>query len=274
MNMTDLKKLQSVQLEIMDEVHRICAEHQITYYIVGGTALGAVRHGGFIPWDLDIDVAMPRADYERFAQIAPTSLANRYIYRDYKNTHNFMHPHALICVRNTFLSTKYDSLNSREENVGIYLDIFPIDVIPDEPVLCRKHLMDIERVKRIKYLRRGYLYSKQPLKNAAKKMVAALLFFYKIDKLNAKFDRVCQYYENTESSLRCLTSGRYGCFKEIMPAAIFGTPQLVKFEDRMYFAPEQLEEYLTRIYKDYMTLPPEEERQANLNYFDKVILDK
>ena len=68
-------------------------------------------------------------------------------------------------------------------------------------------------------------------------------------------------------------SSHYRYSKQCMPATVYGTPQLVDFEDRQYYAPEQLDDYLTRIFKDYMTLPPEKERQANLSYFDKVIFD-
>ncbi len=273
MNMDEFKKLQRVQMEIMDEVHRICCEYQITYYIIGGTALGAVRHGGFIPWDMDIDIAMPRADYERFAAVCPIALSPRYVYRDYNNTHNFMHPHALVCIRNTYLSTKFDYLNPKEENLGIFLDVFPLDIAPESPALQQKQIQDIERVKRRKYLRRGYLYRKGLKQRIAKKTIAALLFFLNIDRLNDDFDRVCRRFENTDSGLWCSMSSHYRYAKQCMPAEVYGTPQLIPFEGREYYAPEQLDEYLTRIFKDYMKLPPEQERKANLGYFDKVVFD-
>lgn len=273
MTMEEFKKLQRVQMEIMDEVHRICCEQGIHYYIIGGTALGAVRHGGFIPWDLDIDIAMPRADYERFAQVAPKELGERFIYRDYKNTSNYMHPHALVCIKNTFLSTRFDHLNPKEENLGIFLDVFPLDVAPEDPELQLKQIKDIQRVKRRKYYRRGFVYKKSFIKKAAKKLVSAMFSVYKIDKLNAQFEKVCRRYEGTDSTLWCSMSSHYRYEKQCMPAAVYGTPQLVKFEDREYYAPEQLDEYLTRIFKDYMKLPPEKERSANLKHFAKVVFD-
>ncbi len=273
MTMEEFKKLQRVQMEIMDEVHRICCEHNIAYYIIGGTALGAVRHGGFIPWDLDIDIAMPRPDYERFAAVCQTALSDRYIYRDYKNTPNYMHPHALVCIKNTFLSTRFDYLNPKEENLGIFLDVFPLDVAPEDSALQQQQIKDIQRVKRRKYYRRGFVYQNKFIKKAAKKLVSAIMSVYSIDKLNAAFEKVCRRYEGTDSSLWCSMSSHYHYNKQCMPAAVYGTPQLVKFEDREYYAPEQLDEYLTRIFKDYMKLPPEKERQANLGHFDKVVFD-
>lgn len=274
MNMEDFKKLQCVQMEIMDEVHRVCCENGIAYYIIGGTALGAVRHGGFIPWDMDIDIAMPRADYERFAEVCKTALSSRYIYRDYKNTPKFMHPHALVCVRNTSLFTKFDRLNPKEEDLGIFLDIFPLDVAPKDEKNRQEHIRTIDRVKRRKYLRRGYLYRPGFIQWIYKKTMATLMCFYSIDKLNADFDKVCRRYEGTDSGLWCSMSSHYSYSKQCMPASVYGTPQLVEFEGRQYYAPEQLDEYLTRIFKDYMTLPPEKERQANLGYFAEVVFDK
>lgn len=273
MNMEEFKKLQHVQMEIMDEVHRVCCENNIEYYIIGGTALGAARHGGYIPWDLDIDIAMSRANYERFAEICQTALSERYVYHDYKNTPNFTHPHALVCIKNTFLSTRFDYLNPKEENLGIYLDVFPLDTAPEDSNLQNKQVKAIERIKKLKYFRRGYVHRKNFAVKAIRKGLSALMFFYSIDRLNADFEKVCRKYEGTDSSLWCSMSSHYRYSKQCMPAEVYGTPQLVKFEDRMYYAPEKLDEYLTRIYNDYMKLPPENERQSNIGRFDKVIFD-
>lgn len=274
MNMDEFKKLQSVQLEIMDEVHRVCCEHQITYYIIGGTALGAVRHGGFIPWDLDIDIAMPRADYERFAQVAPTALTSRYIYRDYKNTPKFMHPHALVCVKNTKLSTRFGYLNPQEEDLGIFLDVFPLDEAPADEALQKEHSEKIMKIKRLKYLRRGLVYRKGFLQKVLKRARSAMLFYYSIDRINADFEKVCRKYEGSNSGYWCSMASQYRYSKQCMPQEVYGNPQLVEFAGRQYYAPEKLDDYLTRIYGNYMELPPEKERRANLGYFDKVVFDR
>ena len=74
MTQEDIQRLQNIQLMIMDEIHRVCVENHLSYYMIGGTALGAIRHGGFIPWDMDIDIAMPREDYEKFISISGKAL--------------------------------------------------------------------------------------------------------------------------------------------------------------------------------------------------------
>lgn len=273
MNMIELEKMKSAQIEIMDEVHRICCENKIAYYIIGGTALGALRHGGYIPWDIDIDIAMPREDYERFAEICQKSLSKRYIYRDYRNTKNFTHPHALVCIKNTYLDIKSAKLNPKEENLGIYLDVFPLDKAPEDIELQKKQISKLEFIKELKLLKRAYRYKPDFKNTVIKKIVSAMIFWTDMDKINADFDRECRRYENSDSKLLCSMSSHYRYSKQCMPAEIYGTPQLVKFEDKEYYAPEKLDDYLTRIYGDYMKLPPEDERQANLSFFDEIVFD-
>ena len=273
MNQKEFEKLRTVQMEIMDEVHRVCEKNKIIYYIIGGTALGAKRHGGYIPWDLDIDIAMPRADYEKFAQVCDTELHHRFEYRNFKNTSQYNYPHALVCVKNTFLSVKSYIYNPKEKNLGIYLDIFPLDKAPEEVSLQNKQIEEIERIKKLKLLKRAYCYKNDFKNKVVKKLISAAMFWTDTDKLNAQFDAVCRKYENTDSNFLCSMASHYKYTKQCMPSEVYGKPTLVKFEDREYYAPEMLDDYLTRIFGDYMKLPPEEERHANLGIFDKVVFD-
>ena len=103
MTLEEAEKLKKVQLEIMDEIDRICEDNNICYYIVGGTLIGAIRHKGFIPWDVDMDIAMPRKEYDRFKRICSDQLDIKYQYCDYTNVENYDRPHAVVCVKNTKL---------------------------------------------------------------------------------------------------------------------------------------------------------------------------
>lgn len=273
MDIQEFKKLQQTQMEIMDEIHRVCCDNGIKYYIIGGTALGAVRHSGFIPWDLDIDIAMPRVDYERFAEVGENQLSNRFCYKSYKNTKGYTRPHALVCINNTLLYTKYSKLNTNEVNYGIYMDIFPLDNAPSSKELQKKQAKQLKFINKLKAIRHGYSFSEKLWKRIIKKSIAKLLFFISIDKMNEKFDRVSRLYENVDSNMMCSMASHYSYDKQCMSSEIYGKPTLVRFEDRQYYAPEKIDEYLTRIYGDYMQLPPEEERRANLSAFEKVVFD-
>ena len=276
MNYSELDKLKHVQMEIMDEIHRLCVENGINYYIIGGTALGAVRHKGFIPWDVDIDIAMMRDDYEKFAVACSEKLSVDYIYRDYKNTKSFTHPHALVCKKHTFLSIRNGEVkNPKEENLGIYLDIFPLDVAPaDKKKKCAQE-KQIQRLKRLKELKRAYKYEcNSKLKMIVKDIVSKIfLFWTSIDKINVIFDNVSMKYHGQNTGFVCSMSSHFSYAKQYMPYEIYGTPQLIPFGERMYYAPEKIEEYLTKIYGDYMKLPPESERQSNLEFFSEVCYD-
>lgn len=273
MDIVDFKKLQQTQMEIMDEVHRVCEKNSIVYYIIGGTALGARRHGGFIPWDLDIDIAMPRKDYDHFMDIWKTEMASRFVVRDYNNTEHFTHPHALVCIKNTVLEYIYDKYNRNEENLGIYLDIFPLDKSPEDAWLQKRQAKKLHNISRIKDAKRGYCYRDEFLYRFIKKCISVLIFWTNLDRQNKRFDIESRKYNEQESTFLCSMSSHYVYSKQCMPASVYGKPSLIAYEGREYYAPEKLDEYLTRIYGDFMKLPPEEKRQFNYNVIEKVEYD-
>ncbi len=274
MTVAEIKKIKDFQMEIMDEVHKVCVENGLVYYIIGGTALGAVRHGGFIPWDVDIDIAMPRRDYEQFEKFSATKLDGRYFLKNYKNTPKYSYPHARVGIKNTQLYDKLQDINPKEEILPIYIDIFPLDNAPTDETLQQKQSKDINRIRKQKYIKHARCYRKDFKNLYIKKILSLLLFWTDMNKLNAEFDAVCRRYEDVDTGLLCSMASHYKYSKQCMPASVYGKPQLIKFENREYYAPEKLDDYLTRIYGDYMKLPPEEERQSNLKLFTKVVFDK
>ena len=156
MTQEELRKIGLLQLEILNEVHRVCEEHHIAYYMIGGTLLGAVRHKGFIPWDLDIDIAMPREDYERFKQVAQEQMDEKYTYIDHENCRNHIRPHALVIRNDTRIHFKYDSVNPKLHDLGIYLDIFPLDNAPDDERLRKKQAKKLKNIRKLKEYRTPY----------------------------------------------------------------------------------------------------------------------
>lgn len=270
----DFLRLQETQLQIMDEVHRVCEENGITYYMIGGTLLGAVRHKGFIPWDLDIDIAMPRHDYERFKEVCATSLTARFEYRDLYNTKNYNHPHALVCIKNTELYTKFDQYNPHVENLGIYLDVFPLDTAPKDERLQAWQARVLKTVKFVKRFRINYVYSGSVYKRSFRKLVRGMLFWLSVRRLNIMQQSIMQKYNNESSGLLCSMASHYSYKKQCMDKNIYGEPIILEFAGRQYYAPKEYDRYLKRIYGDYMKLPSAEQQKANLDAFTSVVFDE
>lgn len=273
MNQKDLEKLKRSQVQILDEVHRICCENNMIYYIIGGTALGAVRHNGFIPWDIDIDIAMPRPDYERFADYAYAAEDSRFAYHNHRNTRGYGHTHARYSIRNTKLIDKIEHLNLNTENIGIYIDIFPLDNAPEAKKLQEDQANKIAKIKKKIVLKQARVYQKDFKNLVIKKIVSKMMFWTDLRKLIDSFEKECRKYENKQTDFVCSMHSHYKYSKQCMHKDIYGTPSLVEFEGKEYYAPEKLDCYLTRIYGDYMKLPPEDERNYNLGIFTKVDFD-
>jgi len=274
LNQVDFEKLQKTQLEIMDEVHRVCLENNLNYYIIGGTALGAKRHNGFIPWDLDIDIAMPRYDYEKFAEICKKEFNERFFYCSYKEYDYHLSPHALVYIKNTCLINKFDKYNSIPKHFEIYLDIFPLDNAPDDIKLREKQAKRLKMIKELKKIKVCYMHNNKFIVKLIKKILQKLLFFISLKKINERQSLIMQTYNNCDTECLCSMGSHYSYKKQCMPRETYGKPMLIQFGGRKYYGPENIDEYLSRIYGDYMKLPPVEQRQANLKIFEKVILGK
>ncbi|MBQ7050738.1 MAG: LicD family protein [Firmicutes bacterium] len=274
MTQEELRQIGEVQLDIMDEVHRICVNHNLTYYMIAGTLLGAVRHRGFIPWDLDIDIGMPRKDYEKFREIARNEALDRFTYMDYESCKNYIRPHALMVRNDTRIHLKYDRWNRNVMDLGVYIDIFPLDNAPDEEKLRAKQDKKLKKLRRIKDMRLPYCYSGNAFRRFVHAGISFLLSWRSVQKLNRKQQAWMQKYSHCDTKCICSMASQYTYKKQCMPREIYGAPVLLEFEGRQYYAPREYTRYLTRLYGDYMQLPPPEKRQANLEIFTSVEFSK
>lgn len=270
MTQQDFARLQETQMEIMDVIHSVCINNGVKYYIIGGTLLGAIRHGGFIPWDFDIDIAMERGEYEKFKRVCDYALPEEYSYRDYTNTDGFLHPHALVCKNGTELLTKYDKINGITDSLGIYVDIFPLDHAPDSKRLQERQANRLKFIKKFKSYRAPLSFSNSSIKRIARKIFRMLFFFVSINQINHIQQKEMMRYSSTASQNWCSMSSHYSYQKQCMPKEIYGEPILLDFAGRKYYAPDRYIDYLQRIFGDYMKLPPEEKRKANLDVFYSV----
>jgi len=267
----DLKRLQKLQLSLMCLVHKICVENDIRYYIIGGTALGAKRHGGFIPWDIDMDIAMPREDYERFKSLALGGIDDRLTYHDYSNTKNMHSPHGLVCIKGTVLKEKIATI-AKKDIEGIFLDIFPLDTAPSDPKLQAKQAKAVKFTKDLDLRKTGLIFKGSKKEKFIKKIIVLLLKPISYRFIGKTREKIMRKYENCDSGLICSMTSHYSYQKQLMPFEIYGKPTLVDFDGYQFYAPEKLHEYLTKLFGDYMVLPDEKSRTSLLNHFTEVYI--
>ncbi len=267
-----IRKAQLAQLKIMEQIHRVCIAKNIKYYIIGGTALGAVRHGGFIPWDPDIDIAMPRPDYDRFLSECRNDMGDICSIESYHNNVKHDSPHALVILNGSVLMNRHDKYDNRKRN--IYVDIFPLDVAPEN---VQKQIEQANRIKRIKTFlerKKSDIYNHNGFFIILLKKIVRILFSgVSFQRLNKMLDDEMKRYSYPfpkSDFLLCSMASHYSYNKQCMPSEIYGAPTLIKFEDHDFFGPQKIDEYLTRIYKDYMKLPSIEEQNRWYSYLDKV----
>ena len=273
-----MNKMQIMLLEMLKWFHGFCQENGIVYYVIGGTMLGTIRHKGFIPWDDDIDVGIPRADYEKLLANKDYLFKNenRYClesFRDGKT--DFEYPYAKIYDTQTTLIENCRTKTKR----GIYIDVFPLDGIGDNKEEAYRNYSHILKkinflMTRVCTLRKGRAW----MKNMAI-IISQLIpqFILKNHGLIERIDNICKS-RNFETSeyVGCLV-GNWG-MKEIIPKQYLGTPMLYKFEDTEVYGPEKFDEYLTCLYGNWRKMPPIEKQKSHHNYLfldlNKSYLDK
>lgn len=271
MTIDEIREYQLAQLELITMADKLCAELNLTYYIIGGTLLGAVRHGGFIPWDPDIDIAMPREDYEKLREHFACNENDRYFYQHYSTEKNHFQAHALIRIKNSHVI--FSSKGSRFKPVcdGIYLDIFPLDNAPLDKKLQEKQMKEIKRISKLIYLKSAKIYkTNNAFAIFAKYAVSMLLSPLTFNYLNRKRDKIMCKYNGKDSKYLVSMASHYSYWKQLMPSEIYGEPTKIQFEGLSLSAPAMTNDYLTRIFGDYMKLPPEDKRWMYLDVFQKI----
>lgn len=253
--MTELRHLQLVILGIMKDIDALCVKNNIEYYLLGGSAIGAIRHKGFIPWDDDLDIVMDDRNYQKFIQVCREQL-NKEKYSLQVGFEDWPLSFTKIRLKGTKL-VEYDDYDAGEEMHGIFVDIFKMDnVAPNKlatywQYACGKYYLCYQ------LLCRSY-------NNAVwwKKVLMALSYPLKITVLRNFIKHQIEKYNNIETDSLGLFYGRTRYHNTIVKRTIFGTPKRVPFEDTEFFVAENHHEYLTQMFGNYMQLPPEEQRKG------------
>ena len=264
--MKEINIIQNKVLSILSIFIKICDAHNLTYYTLGGTLLGAVRHQGFIPWDDDIDIGMPREDYEKLKKIIHNELPLPYVFLS-EDTPGYSKAFSVIRDTSTKIIMNYSNSELEE---SLWIDIFPIDGMPENRIkrwiheknyLYRRMMVQLSKFHSIVNQNK----SNRPLFETIIIQLANILPVESIisfEKAQSNYLKTIKKYSFKEKFAGNLT-GAYK-LREIVPSDYFGTPVELPFEGLQLKCPQYYKEYLKAIYGDnYMELPPVEQRNSH-----------
>ncbi len=269
----DLIQAHAIELEILIRVINICRENDIEYFMSAGTALGAVRHGGFIPWDDDIDIGMRRDQFEKFSEIAQEGLGSEYFFQTRETDPNYPNIFAKVRKNNTtFLEWSVKDIDMHH---GIYIDIFPYDNVPQDAELRRKQSKRIHKYYKLLLYRACRNVSRPPKTSTAK-----------LRQLLKKFVQLATYciplssdviYKRLTDEVKRYTKQDTGLYTEfwigkhiVYPEDILFPTTPIIFEGMEVQTVNDTDSYLTLLYGDYMKLPPESQRVGHQPFVLKV----
>ncbi len=247
-------------LDILMAIHQVCEQHGLRYYIIAGTLLGAVRHKGFIPWDDDLDIAMPRKDYDMLIAHAAEWIPTPYEIVCYETDKTYPLSFAKVQDAST---TLIERIHLKYLG-GIYIDVFPLDGMTSNPIVQWWHFTRYFYLQKVRYFlcRNPYKHGHGPsswLPLLCRKL-------YTLEEVQVKIKRMQKAYDFDTSSLVVdHDDGRRG----IMPRARIGNPTPILFEGKQVMGVEHPDAYLKQKYGDYMKIPPgPKQKQHNFHLLD------
>ncbi|WP_203649839.1 LicD family protein [Secundilactobacillus yichangensis] len=262
-----VERLHHVELGNLAKIISLCDELSLDYFLIGGSLLGAIRHQGFIPWDDDMDIGMTRADYETFAKYAPEKLrGDHYFLQTAYSDDSYGFSYMKLLDRFTYIEEKGNVNNARK---GVFIDIFPFDRIPDDPSLRRSQITRFKFLDSRIIVKAGYGLIDTPLRrhrsDPAPEKVEDLI------ELKKQRENVMRLYEFDHSNFYKNLASQYSYDREILSGTEISNLTKVPFEYLQVNVPTAYDAILTRMYGDYMTLPPESQRTEK--HISRLIMD-
>ena len=256
-----MKKTWKVELEILDEIERICKKANLKYFLVHGSLLGAVRHKGFIPWDDDLDIAMPRKDYEAFLAIAKAEIKKPLVICE-PGSESDLYWGGATRIKNVMTTAIEPRDLNHKGNLGIWVDILPYDICPENEALLEKK---IKKVRKCHALMQAKVYGKEWKKEwnkegFLKQWNCFAACFFSMEQLRIKLNKALHLFTDSVSENVAFFTG--GNSVKLLNTKFFESTILMDFENRKIPAPVGYKEYLfATLGGDYMKFPPQEERK-------------
>ena len=266
-----LDEIHAILLDMLRLVDRICKNENIQYFLSGGTLLGAIRHKGFIPWDDDIDLMMPRPDYERFLEAAPKYMNKRYSMAFPGRFPEYAFPWIRIHDNHTAID---DSGMQNARTRTLFLDIFPLDGLPSNEIASKLYFRKIRFWDiLLKCARKKDLYPDERLR-WLKRPLMALTRVRRLENYALSVDKSAARLSFEKSRYAgALVITHYG-ERERMPAEVFRGAVDVVFGDELFPAPIGYHTYLKGLYGNYMQLPPEDKRGSLHNIRARIVSEE
>lgn len=277
-----LKKLQVKELEILKDFQKICEENKLPYFATGGTAIGALRHEGFIPWDDDIDVVMLREDYEKFMKIAPSIMGEKYEFMTAETEEKYPLMFGKMILKGTrFVESAYEQANYP---LGIFIDIFPYDKTSEdqkERKYLQKKTWFWGRMHVLSLITQPVLPDSLPAWKKKVSLLGCKCIHYLLKIIGMTPKKTNRYYlkwalkfQNSDSDLYIDYS--YINSEKLMVRKKDIFPLIMKpFEDTTVSLVREYDKFLRPDYGDYMKMPPEEERHNHyasfIDFGDEVV---
>lgn len=272
-SVNSLRDQQLLQIKMLESVNQFCKENDIEYFLIGGTALGAARHQGFIPWDDDIDIGMTRTNYDRFKLVAKKNICDNSFVQT-TDTDKYS-PYPYIKVRMNGTRFVEWAVRKSKMHQGIYIDIFPYDKVPVDESLRKKQFNSVQFYSKF-FARKKIPNMSRPNTNYFEVFKEVLRNTLRVplslipDRiiLNVLEKKMREYEFSDSNTYACLLFPEY--MVESMTHNTLYPLKKAVFENALYPVPNDLHEYLTTHYGDYMELPPEIDRVGHSPYLVEV----
>ena len=272
------EEIKKIEFDILKNVAEFCDKHKIRYYLGGGTLLGAVRHKGFIPWDDDIDISMPRTDYLRFIK-EYNGFHRHYTVKAIETNPDYWRTFAKVFDTRTWL--KEDVIRVPKKGNGVFIDVFPIDGIPDSRF---RQLLLFKEQELLNFLYHGSAWNytksfkykdsksrlaglKGTIRTVLKFIAITLLYPLPTNRLIRLInDNASRYRYDECKYIGALVDCAHGASCEKMVKEEFEPRIQFDFEGEKFWGPKGYKEYLTSLYGDYNELPPVENRVTHHDF--------